>query len=214
MSSLIFTEIPVQIGSNKMIININELKKKMACSDFLEIVLKKCKLNGNKSVSSTYAVFEYANGIERMVNNDENMIQLWSFWKNNRNDVKFIIRKTRHSDKMSIIIPHYQQQSIMKYYTKTKVLQNQETIQVSKKRKLSSPKIIDLTVQNSEEIIINKTEMKGSKSSILQYFYLKIKQQQQSNNKYKLLNNDRNCSESDDSCGENNSSRINLKSYF
>ena len=217
-STLFFTEIPVQIGSNKMLININELKKKMLCADFLDLVLKKCKLNVNKSISNTYAVFEYVNGIERMVNNDENIIHLWVYWKNNKNDVKFIIRKTRLSDKVSLIIPHQQQQSIMKYYKKSKAIIKNDLNdnQLSKKRKLSSV-AIEINVNNKTEELTNQNEVKNSKSTsnILQYFYLKIKHQQQSSNKYKILNDDRKCSDEDSlSCSENDSSRLNLKSFF
>jgi hypothetical protein len=97
ISGLIFIEIPVQIGSNKIKININELKKYLSCNKFLEIIFDKCKFN--KNLLKTYAVFKSVDGIERFVDENDNIIELW---KNeiDKNNVKFVIRKYHHLKSM------------------------------------------------------------------------------------------------------------------
>ena len=226
-SSLFFTEIPVQIGSNKMLININEFKRRILCDEFLEIVLKKCKLN--KTIANTYCVFENVNGVERLVNSDENIIELWAIWKSSKSCIKFFIRKCRVNDIKSIKVSQFQQQMITKYYNKSKIVQNDEKndneAQLSKKRKLCSSHV-DVKVTMSHEIVMNATELKSEKHNsshnIFHLLYTKLKQQKLQYNSYKILKEDRKCSDdSDESVSVNNDnddnidcSRLNLKSFF
>ena len=217
-SSIFFAEIPVQIGSNKMCVRVNEFKKKLICAEFLEIVMKKCKFNSKiiPNLLDSYAVFEYANGIERLVNNNENIIELWSQWKkeimNNQRQfgcIKFIVRKYRACEKTIPITQHVKQQSIQKYYKKTKCVHNME-VQTAKKRKICDNPTE--TGNNNN----NNVEVKNTKNSnnIFQFLFIKLKQ----NNNYKLLKNEKRYSDgSDDSCsiGEDvNSSKIHLKHFF
>jgi hypothetical protein len=201
-SGLFFTEIPVQIGSNKMVIYLNEFKKHIVCKEFLEIVLKKCKLNGLAIM--TYSVFEqHANGIERFVGQNENIIELWKKNKMQKS-FKFVIRKKQ------------QQQAIQMFINKkTKVICNDVEAQVSKKRKID---VVDIKNNNNNlETTTTKTTNSKNSNNFLQFLYIKLKQQQ---NNYKILVDKQHHAKS---CCSNESfefdddadcSRVHLKTFF
>lgn len=203
MSSILFVQIPVQIGSNKLMINLNELQSTLTCKDFIELVLNKCKLNKTKHVLNTYALFEHVNGVERIVGKNENIIKLWLQWKNEQKlnklvDVKFVIRKYSSIERAvqsKRIDQHQQHRSIQSYYKKVKLISDVHIDEsITKKRKINEKIEIlpdNVTpVHNDEEdhgAVDTKTQL-NQNINFLKFIYIKLKQQNMKN--YKLLINE------------------------
>lgn len=113
-------QVPIKMGSHQMMIKINTNNKKQSiCNelkpkDLIELVLKKC--NMKKCNSKTYCVFESFKGIERIVKQNENIIELMKYWNNyfdenvlylqnetnKRPLIEFVIRKLHNIEFLSL----------------------------------------------------------------------------------------------------------------
>jgi hypothetical protein len=79
--------LPVRVGSHRLTIAISRFAT-ITCGDFLKVAMKKCKINGN--TSSLYALWENANGVERMLDLNERLVA--------SADVQLIVRRYRPSE--------------------------------------------------------------------------------------------------------------------
>lgn len=172
MYSAIFEEIPVKIGSNKISISLNLLKSEVTSNKLIELVLNKCKLLTKKAVLNTYILFEHVNGIERRLNKNDNIIQLWLMWKAKVkqykifNDIKFVIRKY-HTICNEFASKHKSHEKV-----KTNEVLSQQTGYILKNTKKIYEKKTNLLIQPKH----NDEDSKFTQNiSMLQYIYLKLK---------------------------------------
>lgn len=100
-------KISVKVGSNQLSLNIS---KKTICDDLIKMALIACKIGIaqkkfflptfttiieiDKSVKSKYGLFERAIGIERQIDADENISQLWLKWNSGEqvSQMQFIVK--------------------------------------------------------------------------------------------------------------------------
>lgn len=87
-------QIPVKMGSHKLVIDL-ESNCEMTSVQFVELVLKKCKLTSNEKLTKTYSVFESVNGVEKMLKSNEIITDVWKYWikQSVQHSVQFIVRK-------------------------------------------------------------------------------------------------------------------------
>ena len=99
-------KIPVKIGSHLTHVSVND--KLYICDDFIRIALIQCNLiKCANEYLNTYSLFERLNGIEVMIDSNENMFNLWSSkWSNLINDKNFslIIKKYKKSELLCKLI--------------------------------------------------------------------------------------------------------------
>ena len=86
----------VKVGSHMVSININ---KETTCNQFIQLALNECKIGGKKMTNNAeYSLFERAMGIERKIEQNENIFQLCLYWRmNNLFNVEFVIKMCQHS---------------------------------------------------------------------------------------------------------------------
>ena len=150
-------QIPVKMGSHRMLIdlpvNIAQLldeqqlptqadnKSKLTCRQFIDIVLKKCKLQGSEQLTKTYSIFESVNGIERMLKSSDSVMDIWMNWsklypkvfKLNQTQmdqsvcVELVVRKHRQAEK-KVRMDDKQSKMIKKCYKKIKQSNQQPAV--------------------------------------------------------------------------------------
>jgi phage terminase large subunit-like protein len=85
------TKIPFKIGSNKIYITFS--KRLIKPDEIIKKIVKKLKLQ-----SFNYDLVERANGIDRLVQHNENVYDIWQKWTHSNNSVKkfeFVLKKNR-----------------------------------------------------------------------------------------------------------------------
>ena len=142
-------QIPVKMGSHRMLIDLPvnktqlfdeqqlptqaDNKCKLTCRQFIDIVLKKCKLQGSEQLIKTYSIFESVNGIERMLKSSDSVMDIWMNWsklypkvfKLNQTQedhsvcVELVVRKHRQLEK-KVRMDDKQSKMIKKCYKKIK----------------------------------------------------------------------------------------------
>lgn len=85
-------KINVKIGSNQVTVNIT---KETSCLDLIKSTIEQCKIV-TTNIKKTYALFEKANGVERLVKQEENIYNL-VHQLNGQGDFELIIKKCRKS---------------------------------------------------------------------------------------------------------------------
>ena len=108
--------VPVKMGSHRMTIDIEASVKCLTCEQFIEIVLRRCRLNGSQNLAKTYAMFESVNGVERLVNASESVPSLCAKWSSTKMP-EFVIRKFLPVEK-KLASAAISQTSVKKYYKK------------------------------------------------------------------------------------------------
>jgi hypothetical protein len=149
-------QIPVKMGSRKLIIEI-ESTSKITCGQFVEMVLKKCKLNSHDKLTKTYSLFESVSGIEQLLKSNDNFVNIWKNWLNEykQHNVEFIVRKCLSiENKLNTSIKtksdEKHKQMIKNYYKKI----NSESKQQQQKQSDETTKqeYITKTIQNEQEL--------------------------------------------------------------
>lgn len=216
MNSNISIEIPVKIGSNSFKINLNEYQKSVSSRQFVQMALEKCKI---KCSPSSYAVFEDFKGIERLLNEKENIIALWQQWRKEKNfeklNVRLVIRKICKVEKkiLNKDLPLNDTIKIKSCYRKNKII-NGEVTSASKKRMSNGSALNNSKRSKIIEVVEEKQPVKRSASdakmcqykkeqletqidekmthnvNFLQFLYYKLREQNIKNRNYRHLNNE------------------------
>lgn len=101
-------KISVKVGSNQLVMSVS---KQATCADLIRMALLQCKIGKpvmqkrfflfkssskielNDSILANYGLFERAIGIERQIDNHENISQLWLKWNSSgQHQMQFIIK--------------------------------------------------------------------------------------------------------------------------
>lgn len=85
------TKISFKVGSNKIFITVKN--KFLRADEVIKKVVKKLKLQ-----SFDYDLFERANGVDRLISNNEDIFSIWQNWVQSNlstNKNEFIIKKRR-----------------------------------------------------------------------------------------------------------------------
>lgn len=89
-------KIPVRIGSNLMFVGINRETKSI---DLIKTVLQHIARSKSKSTEidmtklKSYVLFERARGIDRLLNSEQNIFELWLEWNlNNQDKIEFVVK--------------------------------------------------------------------------------------------------------------------------
>ncbi len=149
-------QIPVKMGSHKLNIEI-ESNSTVSSSQFIELVLKKCKLSSNEKLARTYSLFESVSGIEKLLKSSVNVTDIWKQWveQSAHHSVQFIVRKCFKVEKKlntSVNCNDKRQQMIKKCYAKI----NSQPSDVKSKR------------EYLKKIIHNEQEIKKQSEQLLQ----------------------------------------------
>ena len=215
--STIMYQIPVKMGSRRLNIEINS-KSTIKSEQFIELVLKKCKLN--EKLTRTYSVFESVNGVERLLTTNDNICDLWKYWStesSKKQTIEFIIRKCFKIENKIKVNNEKRQQMIKKCYLKmnadqakqdlfTQIIQNEQQL------KKQSEKL-----QQVEQIIANLNQQQKQKEeptiksllknvNFLQFLNYKLKNSTQQNRvfSYEKLTDHSFCEEESNSDCEDN----------
>jgi hypothetical protein len=182
-------EIPVVMGSHRIRFNLtsshyNGTKTPFTTNKLIEMVLTKCNIM--KSLSSTYKLFQrfQLSGIERVVNCDENIFNLFS---NETDSFIFVVRKfisTSKRVKKLTLTPtptptptttENKRMTVRKVKQKHQRTIEEKTIETTKieTKEKSNPKLCQLhSTQLTDKLSSNSLHF-------LQFIYYKIKKQQQ-----------------------------------
>lgn len=196
-------EIKVKIGSNNVVFNIDEYHRVMSVEKFIGQVLKNIKIHN----SNHYGLYECLNGVERLLDNESDII---TYWKSNRElNVQLKISK-------KFAIGTYRRllsQKIAKsYYKKSKPSslprQNKEILNVQSHQ--DSPY---LCKYHKNKLNNQLNEKISENSNFLQFLYLKLREQNCKTQKYtQLINSCENSSESSSHRSSTSSLTSNLES--
>ena len=134
-------KIPVKVGSHSINIYVND--EKISCENFIEIALIQCKVvkGSAEGVTKNYSLFERLNGIEVIINQDENIYNLWTTrWKNDANFL-LIIKKFQKLNSLNKFIDNNQKNfnrisKVNKYLISTENKINKSQIRLKKKIRL------------------------------------------------------------------------------
>jgi hypothetical protein len=113
--------ITIKIESQKYLINIDTVE--LTCKKFIKLALQQSKIEYNKT--NNFALFECANGIERLVNKNEIVDQLLSQCVID-NNVEFVIRKCHTIERNLQVFKQQKTSTIKSFYKKAKFLSNKE----------------------------------------------------------------------------------------
>ena len=117
--------VPVKMGSHHMVFHLHSDSNQMLTSQKLvEYALKRCRLNGSTNLPKTYALFENVNGVERLVNETESLVDLQANWSTHSN-AEFVIRKF-HPVEKRLAASSLNEQTIRKCYKKLKATNKTE----------------------------------------------------------------------------------------
>ena len=86
-------QIPFKLRSRRLNLEIDS-RSSIKSEQFIELALKKCKLNSK--LTRTYSVFESVSGVERLLESNDNICDLWKYWStesSKKQTIEFIIRK-------------------------------------------------------------------------------------------------------------------------
>ena len=228
-------QLPVQMGSNKMSIEVSVNDTTLTCKQFLRVVLERCHIDAQ--LSRTYALFVACNGIETPLHSTQ---QILSIYVNSGDCCSFIVRKYLSAEKQAIqrINSQKHQEMVKKCFKKMnsqtgKVEQPMERKQhrqqphlsnieqeyllnqiVQRRQKKSVQTLVvsqgtvpqkTLVSKESEEVFRQEANL-ASNITILQFLYGKLKKR---NNNASNNNNNFNSSYEklidNDSCGDNSS---------
>jgi hypothetical protein len=154
--------IPVKMGSHRMVFNLqndaNAPHRQLTSQQLVDHVLKRCRLNRSTNVARTYAMFESVNGVERLVNANECVIELQAKWSNHSN-AEFVIRKfhpvekklTSPSTSTSSSSSSLNEQRIRKCYKKLKAAKKIEQIQREQSNKQELNNIYEQINEDNKE---------------------------------------------------------------
>jgi hypothetical protein len=186
--------VPVKMGSHRMFVRliINEKKtpvtKTIRPKDLVEVVLKKC--NMKKYSSKTYSVFESFKGIERFLDQDEDIIEIMKYWNHffdEHNEyphnlskqpfIEFVIRKL-HSVEKGIVV--HESHNKINQISKKNINNNLEESNKINPNKFAKSKSQNLNITSPLAISTNITESKNLKrkvceneNSIKKFFQIK-----------------------------------------
>jgi hypothetical protein len=107
----------IQIESKKYLINIPSYD--MTCKQFMKLALEQTK---NDFKNGSYALFECSNGIERLINKNDNISNLLMQINDN---YELILRKC-HSIEKKLQIKQQKSSTVKAYYKKAKYMINKE----------------------------------------------------------------------------------------
>ena len=139
--------VPIKMGSHHMIFNLQkDLNQKLTAQQLVEYVLKRCRLNGSVNLAKTYALFENVNGVERLVNESESIIELQAKWSTQSN-AEFVIRKI-HPVEKRLTSSSLNEQTIRKCYKKLKAV-NQ--VEIKQKEQEQGPNIYEQLDDDNKE---------------------------------------------------------------
>jgi hypothetical protein len=233
-----FIQVPVRMGSNKfnleLILNNQDEERSIHCGKFIEIVLRKCNLHGSSNLRKTYSIFESSCGVERLLQRNEDIIQILRQNQMKQLKFEFVIRKC-NSIELNLTQQEKQSKQVKKCYKKLKQMkQIDDKLTAASEKRQSNESIIhiyepvdkfetSLQVKDDEEEVketIKFNEMKIEQNiNVLQYLYSKLKAHQLSCSKNKyfdaintsriaLLSKDYNScgNSSSDECSSNSSS--------
>jgi hypothetical protein len=102
-------KIPIKVGSHSTVVNINN--DQMDCGEFIRVCLLQCGVVKNVNVYNgfkQYSLIERQNGIEVIIDLDENVCNLWAVRWSATESVQLIIKKFQTSKHLSRIIEHNQ----------------------------------------------------------------------------------------------------------
>ena len=187
-----FVQIPVKMGSNKfnfeLILNEHE-QRVVRCGKFIEMVLRKCNLTGSTdNFSKTYSIFENSFGVERLLNRNENIIQILQ--DNHKKQIKFefVIRKCNLIEKKIQIstINKRNSTTIKKYYKKmnqlkiaqqlsTELRQNNESIIHIYEHIESLETSLKVTDDEPQHTTIQHEQKLNENINLLKQLYTKLK---------------------------------------
>lgn len=154
-------KVSVKMGSRQFKIAVNTGNTK--CSDLIANILDKSKID--RKLASTYSIYESVSGVERQMNNNENVLQART-----QMTVEFIIRKCVVVNKKNV--PSCEQHAkIKKYYEKI----NQKSQLKVSDVPLSAEKqnYMEIILKNEAELEKQSQKLKefGSKSSLCNKHY-------------------------------------------
>jgi hypothetical protein len=166
----------VRIGSNQLKITVPR-STTITCGEFLNMVMKKCKLQNN---SNMYALWENANGVERMLNLDEKLVV-------DRDSAQLIVRKYRPSELNLIRHMNNSSRSVKQYYKrierKPDAINNMSPVNEPVIQAKNDAKIVKLCSMHQKDL--NK-RLSQHNINFLRYLYVKLK----ITNKYDVLVNE------------------------
>jgi hypothetical protein len=117
--------VPVKMGSHHMVLHLqSDSNQKLTSSKLVEYALKRCRLNGSTNLPKTYALFENVNGVERLVNESESLVDLQAKWSTH-STAEFVIRKFHPMEKR-LASSSLNEQTIRKCYKKLKLTNKTE----------------------------------------------------------------------------------------
>lgn len=176
MNSSLIMEIPVRIGSNRLTICINKFKKEVKVSKFISIALKKCKLTQPRG---SYGLFETQNGIERLLNNNDDMLAYWNQVKKRKISIQLKIRKFYPLEKQILTNDccNLNDKLVKSYYEKTRPIEKTQLEELK---------------PNFEEIQQSKP---ADEPNFLQIIYQKVKEQSTKRRNYAKIKSN-SCDES------------------
>jgi hypothetical protein len=102
-------KIPIKVGSHSTVVNINN--DQMNCAEFIRVCLLQCGVVKNVNVYNIfkqYSLIERQNGIEVIIDLDENVCNLWAVRWSATESIQLLIKKFQTSKKLSRIIEHNQ----------------------------------------------------------------------------------------------------------
>lgn len=145
-------QVPVKMGSHKLVIDL-ESSSDMTTVQFIELVLKKCKLTSNEK---TYSVFESVNGVEKMLKSNEIVTDVWKYWLNQSvpYSVQFIVRKCVSVEKKLAAISESEKrkQMIKKCYKKINSDKTNQSPKQDKHELKSKRDYLKKIVENEEQL--------------------------------------------------------------
>jgi len=161
-------KIPVKIGSHSIMVSLHD--KTLHCEKFISIALEKANLKtaANKYLN-TYSLIESSRGIDRIVRANENMFELWSQWKSNKqSEVEFIIKKFKQSKLVCNSIGTEDSEQSRKMLSKVlKKAKAEDTAKVFQNNSgIKSKKINELLARTQKELKQNQAKLKGELYSL------------------------------------------------
>jgi hypothetical protein len=186
--------IPVVIGSHYKIIELND--SQMKCKEFIHNVLIQCNLlRAAINFLDTYRLFERSNGVDRLVDSNENIFRLCSQWQkpNGCTDVVFIIKKFQVAKHVSRFIKKTQTKTERFFSQLNKAECGMQTLKIRnalalserelrKKRKIARNNFYSLTKQ------IEQLESQTIKHRAYDENFLLVKNLLESSEKFMLEN--------------------------
>ena len=161
-------KIPVKIGSHSIMVSLHD--KTLHCEKFISIALESVNLKtaANKYLN-TYSLIESSRGIDRIVRANENMFELWSQWKSNKqSEVEFIIKKFKQSKLVCNSIGTEDSEQSRKMLSKVlKKAKAEDTAKVFQNNSgIKSKKINELLARTQKELKQNQAKLKGELYSL------------------------------------------------